>query len=172
MVSHGKKGLHGDVIPWFFLGQSDACRWQWHSWLLPSTWDLCRGTYSWKVSLTLPPLLQQFLCYMPLSVYKLLPPGSPKLGRASAHPVLSLHKTNPRPKGLSYRFMGDCRPGAGPKALDSGKFSLGYLLLHVELRKFTPFGLWSGAWKETVTHLQPDLPKSPNCVLLTKRKEM
>lgn len=29
------------------------------------------------------------------------------------------------------------------------EFSLGYLLVHVELRKVTPSGLWSRAWKKT-----------------------
>lgn len=47
-----KKSLHRDVISWFFLGQSDACGQQWHSWFLPLIWDLCRGTYPWNVYLT------------------------------------------------------------------------------------------------------------------------
>lgn len=44
----------------------------------------------------LKPPWQGFLCYLSLSVHKLLHLWFPQAGRASAHPVLSLHEANPR----------------------------------------------------------------------------
>lgn len=115
-----KKGFARGCDTLIFLGAEGCLQVTVALLVASSNMGFVQGHILLKCLSNLNPPLQQFLCYVSLSAYKLLHPWFPQVGRASAHPVLSLHEANSRsrPKGLwSYRLTDDCRAGAGPKAL-------------------------------------------------------